>query len=211
MKPTTITFMASAACVITLGLALRVLTSTDSAYADPQPTEQSHDELISFPIFLAEAGDETERPLWDQPPASRPREESDFRKDRDRKPGERFPGHFGKRGMGSRGKEGPMGRGPGHGRERDHGGFRDFMTSTEVDKLMDFLKQQIPDLYEQLRLARETDPRSFWRMLRRIGEPIYHIYRIYQRDPELAKVMIAEHKVQMEIFALQRDYREAIS
>jgi hypothetical protein len=201
-------------CVSALTLSLSALDSEKSVYADPQTIEQAFDETDNMPPLFAQADDENKRLERDKHPASRPRPDFEWGRDQDKKPREKFPERFSpgkghKRGMRPHGNEKGFGRG--RGRDKEPGPYGEFMTPTEIEELMEFAKEHFPEIYQRLNSARETDPRSFRYMIKRVGGPIYRLYRLYKHNPELAKIMIAEHKTQMEIFALQRDYRQATS
>ncbi len=83
------------------------------------------------------------------------------------------------------------------------------LTSEETEELMAFMKEHFPDRHEQLNDIRETNPQAFRRMLFRYSRPLMHILRVNRQDPEMAKVMIAEHRVETELFEKRKAYREA--
>jgi len=180
----------------------------------------------SFSLKNANAQQETQKPKTERTPASRSHDDFDRPRDRDRRPPEGFGQRRGPgrregeegfdRGMGPERERGPrddkgFGPGRGSGRDKGRGSPLEFMTPTETEELMAFAKEHFPKIYEKLKYAQQSDQRAFRHMLKRVGGHLYRLYRLHRHDPELAKILIAEHKVQMEIFELQRDYRQAQS
>jgi len=81
----------------------------------------------------------------------------------------------------------------------------DVLTEKEREELMAFAKEHFPRMYELLRSA----PREHQhRLLRRVGWPMLRLLRLNRHDPELAEKLIAEHKIEMELDQLRRDYQE---
>lgn len=81
----------------------------------------------------------------------------------------------------------------------------DFLTPQEREELMAFAKEHFPKMYELLR----GSPRAHQhRLLRRVGWSMLRLMRLHHHDPELAEKLIAEHKIEMELAQLRRDYRE---
>ncbi|NLX12974.1 MAG: hypothetical protein GXY44_04865 [Phycisphaerales bacterium] len=113
------------------------------------------------------------------------------------------------RGAGLRGGRGPDsvsdGR-PGFGRGEPR---PEPLTTEETEALMDFMKERFPDRYEQLNAIREANPTAFRRMIFRHSRPLLHILRVNRHDPEMAEVMIAEHRVESELIEKRQAYREA--
>lgn len=81
----------------------------------------------------------------------------------------------------------------------------DFLTEKEREELMAFTKEHFPKMYELLRDSPRAHQR---RMLRRVGWPMLRLLRLQQHDPQLAEKLIAEHKIEMELAQLKRDYRD---
>lgn len=89
--------------------------------------------------------------------------------------------------------EGPMGPGgPGLGPIGEMGRER-------VEQTMKFLKQHYPQMHERLQRLRESDPRGFYRQLMRIAPRMPELIDLIETRPELAKMMIEEHQLEMDI------------
>jgi len=81
----------------------------------------------------------------------------------------------------------------------------DFLTPQEREELMAFTQEHFPRIYELLR----DSPRAHQhRLLKRVGWPMLRLLRLHRHDPELAEKLIAEHKIEMELAQLKRDYLE---
>jgi len=155
--------------------------------------------------------DSQQRVDEERPPASAPEAEP-----HDPAAGPRAdePGRVGARRHrpGSRGFSGPRSRNarshdkrPPGPRHDDRDRSPDFLTPQEREELMAFAKEHFPKMYELLR----GSPRAHQhRLLRRVGWPMLRLLRLYRHDPELAEKLIAEHKIEMELAQLRRDYRE---
>ncbi len=89
--------------------------------------------------------------------------------------------------------------------------FRDFLTAQEREDLMNFTKEQFPELYERFQRMQSGNRPEFGRMLRQAGWPLLRLHRLQKHDPELAEKLIAEHKIEMKLVELRRDYREFTS
>jgi len=90
-------------------------------------------------------------------------------------------------------------------RRGDRDKFPDFLTQQEREELMAFAKAHFPKMYEML----HSSPRAHQhRLLKRVGWSMLRLMRLYGHDPELAEKLIAEHKIEMELAQLRRDYRE---
>jgi len=113
---------------------------------------------------------------------------------------------------GLRDGEGPRFRGPRSGEMRPPGPrwegpdkMQDFLSEKERKELLAFTKEHFPKMYELLSGAR-GELRD--RMFRRVGWPMLRLLRLHRHDPELAEKLIAEHKIEMELAQLKRDYQE---
>jgi len=87
-----------------------------------------------------------------------------------------------------------------------------FLSAEEREEVLAFAREHFPEVYERLQedeeRAREMHGpghRSAWRMQRFLW-PMIRLMRIAKYDPELADLLIAEQKVEMELAELQRDY-----
>lgn len=91
----------------------------------------------------------------------------------------------------------------------EHGSGPMFGASPErIEKAMDFLKEQYPKLYEHLGELKEKDPRAFHRQMGRIMPRMPELMNIIERDPKLGKLIIDEHRLEMEIRDAVVEYRK---
>jgi hypothetical protein len=73
------------------------------------------------------------------------------------------------------------------------------MGRERVEQTMKFLKQHYPQMHERLQRLRESDPRGFYRQLMRIAPRMPELIDLIETRPELAKMMIEEHQLEMDI------------
>jgi hypothetical protein len=117
---------------------------------------------------------------------------------------------------GFRGRMGGPGRdeaGPGGpDRDRRFGGIERMANFSErIDKVLEFLKEHYPEMYEKLTALRKEDPRAFRRQLMRLLPRLPEFMMLVERDPEMATLLIEEHKLEMEIREVAHDYRHVES
>lgn len=112
---------------------------------------------------------------------------------------------------GERRGEGPPDGGPGRPSFGRGESRRAPLTTEETEELMEFMEEHFPERYERLNAVREANPHAFRRMIFRHSRPLLHILRVKRHDPELAEVMIAEHRVEEKLAEKRRAYREARS
>ncbi len=77
------------------------------------------------------------------------------------------------------------------------------LSPREREELIAFIKLHFPEMYRRLQRFQQAEPARHGQALRRMAGPILRIMRLSQTNPELAEIMIAEHKVEMELFELQ--------
>lgn len=96
----------------------------------------------------------------------------------------------------SRRQAGKPGEGPG-----GFGGPGPFgeMAKERIEAAMKFLKEHYPPMYERLQKLREQDPRGFQRQIFRIIPRLPEFMDMLETNPELAKMMMEEHRLEMEI------------
>lgn len=116
----------------------------------------------------------------------------------DRSPaGNEASGHREGRGFG-----GPWGDG-------EHRGGPMFGASPErTERMMAFLKEQYPQLYERLNELKEKDEHAFHRQLGRMLPRMPELMNIIEGDPTLGKLIIDEHRLEMDIRDALVEYRE---
>lgn len=113
-------------------------------------------------------------------------------------PGEAAPGRAGGAGSGP----------PSPGSDRP-GGPMFGLSPERVERAMKFLKEQYPRQYEHLCELRERDPRAFQRQLNRIMPRIPELMNLLERNPKLARLIIDEHRLEMDIRDAAVDYGRA--
>jgi len=92
----------------------------------------------------------------------------------------------------------------------DHPGGPMFGPSQErIDRVMKFLDEHYPRLHERLAELREKDPRAFHRQLSRLLPRMPDLMNILDRNPELGRLIIDEHRLEMDIRDAIREYHRA--
>jgi len=77
------------------------------------------------------------------------------------------------------------------------------LSPQEKDELIAFIKQHFPEMHRRLQRFQQADPVRHGQALRRMAEPVLRMMRVSKTNPELAEIMMAEHRVEMELFELQ--------
>lgn len=103
---------------------------------------------------------------------------------------------------------------PGAGRgDRFDRGFRredeGDLSPEEIDAVMRFSAAEFPMLHQKLARARDMKLPMFRPMINRVGRPMLHMMRMRDENPKLAEEMIGQHRVELELFELRRQYTEA--
>jgi hypothetical protein len=75
----------------------------------------------------------------------------------------------------------------------------------QVEEFMKFAEKEFPMLYERMKHAREKHPGGFEPIRRRINE----LMKLRRENPELAEKVIAQHRHEMKVGDLHRQYRHA--
>jgi hypothetical protein len=83
------------------------------------------------------------------------------------------------------------------------------LTPEQVDRIMSFTRENFPGIHERLSRLREVAPADFQQMIRRARQPLAAMLDAQTRDPQLARQMIAEQRLRMEIDELARRYQRA--
>jgi hypothetical protein len=81
----------------------------------------------------------------------------------------------------------------------EHGGPMFGASPEQTEKAMTFLKEQYPQRYEQLKALQEKDPRAFHRQMSHILPRMPELMHIIDRNPELGKLIVEEHRMEMDI------------
>ncbi len=127
-------------------------------------------------------------------------------------------GEFGRHGEdrrrprhGARGKpfdgDGPPHRGRGPGRDFPHPRFE--LTEEVVEEVMAFLQEKLPDWHKKVDRVREENPRAFRGALRRVIPLVEEYRRLEETNPQLAKRILDEFRIEHELRELARQYKEA--
>lgn len=200
-------------------ITLATATGLSQAAEPARNNEPDHHDALQRTLAqiegdLGQADDWQDDPMFD-PPGPPPRGHRDMRGRRGRPPGRmddrRGPGRFRDRGPASRpyDEQGPrMGRGE---RGPLRGGPHEPLSQEQVDKVMALMKEHYPDRYTRLTQLKERDPLAFERIVGAFARPLMRILEVMEKDPELGKLMIAEHRTRMELVQLGRDYRRSQS
>ncbi len=85
-----------------------------------------------------------------------------------------------------------------------------FLDAKAIEELIAFAREHFPEHAERLQALREEDPRAFRRVAGRVFPRLRHMKALYDRDPQgLGRLVIEDHKLDMQIRDLARRYREA--
>ena len=80
----------------------------------------------------------------------------------------------------------------------------------QMEEFMEFAREEFPLLYERIKQAREKHPRGWGpKMAGPFGQQMRKMIELRRENPELAKKIFAQHRNEMEIGDLHRQYREA--
>ncbi|HWL93278.1 MAG TPA: hypothetical protein VNT79_07065 [Phycisphaerae bacterium] len=140
-------------------------------------------------------------------PAGGPRAEGDQDRPGDRPPRwrERREARRGERGMGG-GDDGPAGPG-GFKRPRDRWDEMPEIREEVLAELREAVRIEMPELYERMQQWRERDPERYDQALRRFYPALREYMVLRERQPELAKTVIEEIKIEMRLRRLGREYQ----
>lgn len=108
---------------------------------------------------------------------------------------------------------GPRGQGPFGPKFRHPGEGPDAkpLSPEEIDRLMEFARQNFPELHERLSHLQESNPPAFQHMINRARGPMGEILRMARDNPELAKKLIQIYRVETGLAELRRRYHHASS
>lgn len=120
---------------------------------------------------------------------------------------------------GQRRREGQAGPGPGPGPTRGERPLRQGpppgpeqpLSPREVDDLMQFARDNFPQIYERLDRLRRDKPREFQRILHRVYARLGPLMDLARENPRVAEKAIQEHRLQIVITGLAEQYRAAKS
>ena len=80
------------------------------------------------------------------------------------------------------------------------------LTPKEREELAEFVRRHFPEMHRRLQRFQRSDPGRYGQSLGRLSFPMLRLMRLSKTDPELAEVMIAEHRVEMELADWQDRY-----
>ncbi len=119
---------------------------------------------------------------------------------------ERGRGRRGGRGRGFDG-DGPPHRGRGPGGDFPPPRFE--LTGEIIHEVMLFLREKLPDWHDDLDRLRDENPRAFRGALRRVIPLVEEYKRLEKTNPDLAKKVLDEFRIEHELRKLARQYMEA--
>lgn len=73
------------------------------------------------------------------------------------------------------------------------------LTPQEQEELVEFVHQHFPEMHGRLQRFKRFDPGHYGLALRRLAFPMLRMMRLCKTDPQLAEVMIAEHRIEIEL------------
>lgn len=103
---------------------------------------------------------------------------------------------------------GPAGRRPGA-TLRGPLAFEEPLSPEQVDQLMLFVRDNFPQIHDRLHRLRRVDPAAFQQIVRRLARRFQAILDTQKRDPDLARVMIEEQRLELGISELARKFHQA--
>lgn len=83
------------------------------------------------------------------------------------------------------------------------------LTPQQIERLMNFLKENLPELHQRLEELGGQDEEALRRRVHRIAPRIIEMARTKHEDPPLGELMIEEFRLDTDIFELVRRYRAA--
>jgi hypothetical protein len=87
-------------------------------------------------------------------------------------------------------------------------GAEPLLTQEQTEKLLQFTRDNFPDVYQRLAILRQESPVLFSRALNRVARSMIPLMRANTENPDLAQKMIAEHKAQLGVEELTLRYRK---
>lgn len=83
------------------------------------------------------------------------------------------------------------------------------LTPDQTERMMQFARENLPNLYERLDRLRTSNPEAFRSMLRKMRGRLLPMMELKSRNPRAAERMIAEHRARLAIADLAARYRRA--
>ncbi len=81
------------------------------------------------------------------------------------------------------------------------------LSEAEREKLQAFIEEHFPFMYEELRDFHNKNPERFERRLRKLAPEIYHLMELIEIDPQRARLIIQERRLDMRIRFMVHRYR----
>lgn len=144
----------------------------------------------------------------DRGPRAGSRRPADLR-DRDRFRDEGRRRSRGDRGSGDRARDGSR-----RGREGGWGSGefdprRDEMSPRMIDRVMNLLREEVPEWYGRLADMEERRPERFRRVMRRVQPVVREYTSLRDKHPELAETILEEFRIEGRLRSMGREFREA--
>ena len=79
----------------------------------------------------------------------------------------------------------------------------------QMEEFMEFARKEFPLLYERMKQAREKHPRGWGKVAGPLGRQMLHMMQLKRENPELAKTVIDQHRHEMKVADLHRQFRQA--
>lgn len=128
-------------------------------------------------------------------------------RDRFRDEGRRRP--RGDRRPGDRARDGSRPGREGRGGPGEFGRQRDEMSPWMIDRVMDLLREELPEWYGRLEEMREHRPEQFRRAMRRVQPVVREYTSLRDKHPELAETVLEEFRIEGRLRSMGRAFREA--
>ncbi len=83
------------------------------------------------------------------------------------------------------------------------------MSQEERQRIEDFIEEHFPMMYEELRKIRAKHPERFERRLRKMASEIRHLMELIEVDPQRARLVLRERRLDMRIRLAAHHYHAA--
>jgi len=83
------------------------------------------------------------------------------------------------------------------------------LTPKQTEEFMEFAREEFPLLYEHMKQAREKHPGGWGKVAGPLRQRMRDMMQLRHENPELAKTVIEQHRHEMKVAELHRQFRQA--